>query len=306
MFASSGQIRGEVIVWFKWVMSKLDKGYQYLRLILVLAALSVLTGCAGYYKEGVSVPVGPPVTDNKTPLSESFSCMRDRMWQVKGAPPIRVTVGNVRDYTGKYNEQEGGHAITQGGSLMVISALGKLSGPVQLFERFDTQITDMELQYMDKRQLGDGKQYTVQEADHYKKVPWKPYYGGSIIGSDYFIVGGITELNYNIRSGGVEVEMNNVGPKHRTYTVNVAADLRIVDSHSLAVIHTTSLQKQIVGYENNFGVFKFFGNTLININAGYESQEPVQLGVRTTLELGVLELLASVSGVDYKPCVSAL
>lgn len=281
----------------------LKKYFNRVRLITLLTISFVLAGCAGSYKETVPVVVGPPVTNNATPLSESFACMRDRMWEVKGAPPIRVTVGNVRDYTGKYNEQEGGHAITQGGSLMVISALGKLSGPVQLFERFDTQIADMELQYMDKRQLGDGKKYKVLEGDHYKEVPWKPYYGGSIIGSDYFIVGGITELNYNIRSGGAELEVNNIGPRHRTYTINVAADLRIVDSHSLVVIHTASLQKQIVGYENNFGVFKFFGDTLVNINAGYDRQEPVQMGVRTTLELGVLELLASVSGVDYKQCL---
>lgn len=50
-----------------------------------------------------------------------------------------------------------GTAITQGCALMVDSALGKLGGPISLAERFDPSVSERELAYLDRRQLGDGK-----------------------------------------------------------------------------------------------------------------------------------------------------
>jgi outer membrane protein OmpA-like peptidoglycan-associated protein len=188
---------------------------------------------------------------------------------------------------------------------MVMSALGKLGDAVRMQERFDTQVTELELRYLDRRYLGDGSIHEVRgKTGASQKVPWKPYYGGTIIESDYFIVGGITELNYNVHSGGLEVTVDGIGGKGRVFTVNVAVDLRIVDTSSLEVLKTVSLQKQITGYEVGVNVFEFFKNTLVDVNGGLKSQEPLQLGVRTTLELGVLELIGSVSGIDEKPLVN--
>ncbi|MDZ7808917.1 MAG: CsgG/HfaB family protein [Arhodomonas sp.] len=191
---------------------------------------------------GGALPVvsGPPVTENTTPLYNAFACMSDRLKGSYGdeAPP-RVAVGNVKDYTGKFSEIDGGNPITQGGALMVISALGKLGDAVRLHERFDTQIAEMELRYLENRYLGDGEPHLVQDnGEGQRRVPWKPYYGGSIMQTDYYIVGGITELNYNIQSGGAELRVNGAGPQARTFTVNVAADLRIIDTQTLEVIET--------------------------------------------------------------------
>ena len=247
---------------------------------------------------------GPPVTDNTTPLERSFTCMADRI-RAQTHKPLRLTVGQVEDYTGKFSEQDGGHPITQGGSQMVISALGKLDDSVRLFERFDTSVADREQNYRDNRRLGDGQEHTVPaDGGGEQRVPWVPYFGGTVMQTDYFIVGGITELNWNVATGGAEARVDGMGPRARTYTVNVAADLRIVDTESLEVMGTTSLQKQIVGYEVGAEIFNFFGTTLIDLNAGNQSQEPLQLGVRTTLELGVLELVGNVTGVDHTGCVS--
>jgi len=273
------------------------------------AASFVLIGCAQFthYKrspEEAPTLQGPPVTDNSTPLEQSFACVAEKINKERQKEPLSLTVGNVKDYTGKFSERAGGNPITQGGSLMVISALGKFNDSIELHERFDTQITEMELRYLDERYLGDGEPHVIEDnGGGQRKVPWKPYYGGTILETDYFIVGGITELNYNIASGGMEAGVDGVGPEARVFTVNVAADLRIVDTQSLEVIDTTSLQKQITGYEVGFEVFEFFDDTLVNLNAGSKSQEPLQLGVRTTLELGVLELVGTVHGVDEKPCI---
>ena len=186
---------------------------------------------------------------------------------------------------------------------MIYSALGKLGNVVQVQERFDTRIGELELAYSDRRQLGDGRQHAVEPGK--PPVPWVPYFGGSILRSNFYIVGGITEVNYNIYSGGGEVGVSGVGGKRRVYSMNVGVDLRIVDSRTLVVLRTVSLQKQINGEEVGLGIYRFFNSELLDINVGAKKQEPLQLGVRTTIEQGVIELVAAVMQVDARPCLAS-
>lgn len=245
----------------------------------------------------VPTPLGPPVRDNRTPMEAALACFGDQL-TAKGGPTRVIAVGDVKDYTGKYSINEG-NAITQGGALMVYSALGKIGGPLMIAERFDPTIAERELGYTDRRQLGDGEVHEVNG----NSVPWLPYFGGTITKSDYYIVGGITELNYDIRSGGGEVQINNIGPKARVYTQSVAVDLRIVDSRSLVVVKTVSLTKQFSGYEVGANVFRFFGTDLFDINVGAKGQEPLQLGIRTALEEATMRLVAAVAKVDPTACM---
>jgi outer membrane protein OmpA-like peptidoglycan-associated protein len=170
-------------------------------------------------------------------------------------------------------------------------------------ERFDTRIAELELAYIDRRQLGDGEDHVLDNGKGKNQVPWVPYFGGSILRSDYYIIGGITELNYNIQSGGFEFAINNSGIKDRTYTMNIGVDLRIVDTKSLRVVKTVSLEKQITGYEVGADTFRFFGNRLFDVNVGAKNQEPLQLGVRTVLEQGTLELISAVAGGQADSCI---
>lgn len=275
----------------------------------ILAAVSLsLGGCATFQGPGVDtqrlapgelpIAIGTPVRDNRTPMEAALACFGDQL-TAKAAPRSVIAVGEVKDYTGKYSISEG-NAITQGGSLMVYSAIGKIGDSLAIAERFDPVIAERELGYTDRRQLGDGNVHEVNG----NRVPWVPYFGGSITKSDYYIVGGITELNYNIRSGGAEVSVNNIGPKARVYTQSVSVDLRIVDSRSLVVLKTVSLTKQFNGYEVGVNVFRFFGTDLFDINVGAKGQEPLQLGVRTALEEATMRLIASVAKVDPAACMT--
>lgn len=272
---------------------------------------SVLGGCAALPLRGISsqqlgpgevaVPLGAVVRDNRTPLEAAMACYADNLISARGqakARSLTFSVGDIKDFTGKYSINEG-NAVTQGGSLMVYSALGKLNGAVGLVERFDSGIAERELGYMDRRQLGDGRIYEVNG----QKVPWVPYYGGSLAMSDFYIVGGITEVNYNISSGGAEVSVNNIGGKSRRFNQSVAVDLRLVNSRTLVVQKTISLQKQYTGYEVGAGVFRFFGLSLFDVSIGAKGQEPLQLGIRTTLEEATIRLVASATGVDAGPCL---
>jgi curli biogenesis system outer membrane secretion channel CsgG len=280
------------------------RGRAFASLLLATA----LAGCIGMTQQRIApgeepVLVGPAARDNRTPMDPVFACFGAQL-SVGQPRRLVVAVGDVRDFTGKYSVNEG-TAITQGGALMVASALGKLAGPVVLAERFDPTIGERELGYTDRRQLGDGSAHMVAGASGASNVPWLPYYGGSITASDYYIVGGITELNYNIRSGGAEVRVGQLGPKLRTYTQSVAIDLRIVDTRSLLVVKTVSLTKQFTGYEVGFNTFRFFGSNLFDLNIGAKAQEPLQLGIRTTLEEATLRLVGAVAGVDPQGCIAA-
>ena len=272
-------------------------------LFTALMAIAV-SGCVGLsaqkeFRGELPVVIGPMPRAYETPLVNAYQCYAGALEQAS-AETISVAVGDVKDYTGKYSINEG-NAITQGASLMVYSALGKLGKQVAIHERFDTRIGEMELAYTDRRQLGDGQSYALKSGE--EGVPWLPYFGGTIIRSRYYIVGGITEANWDIGSGGVQAVVSGVGGKGRIYAMNIGVDLRIVDTKSLMVMKTVSISKQIVGEEVGIDIFRFFGSELFDIHAGSKRQEPLQLGVRTAIEQGVLELLGAVSGVDPAGCI---
>lgn len=277
-----------------------------------LASLVALSACATtadigsvwHHAQEAPAIYSSPVRNGVTPLTEPLACFGDLLEAERDAP-LGIAVGDIKDYTGKQGQDEG-FVITQGGALMAYSALGKIGEGVRVHERFDTRIAEAELVYMDRRQLGDGNYHSIDDPSQpggEVAVPWRPYFGGTIRQSDFFIVGGITELNYNIQSGGGEFAINALGPRARLYTMNVAIDLRIVGSQTLLVYDTVSIEKQLTGYEVGFGVFRFFGNELFDVNVGAKNQEPLQLGVRMAIEAGVLQLVASVADIDPGSCV---
>lgn len=291
-------------------ISTLDCKRATVRLAAMFAAVSTLAGCAdfSYRRQGPeSAPIirGPAITSNTTLLEPVYACYRDllREQTAPGKGPLDISVGEVRDYTGKSSITEGA-SITQGGTLMVMSALGQLDPAVRMHERFDPRVAELELIYGDKRELGDGRPYAVPGPQgQMQRVPWMPYLGGTIMSSRYYIVGGITELNWNVNSAGIQGLVNQIGPTMRTYTASVGIDLRIVDTKSLVVLHTVTMQKQVTGHEVDANIFNFFGNHLYDISTGTKNDEPIQLAVRATLELGILELIGSVSGVSAEPCM---
>lgn len=261
---------------------------------LLAASVMVLSSCAspvagpnGLYAEPAG---GAPVTANPTPYSAALVCLGNFARSNHINSP-RIAVGRIVDYTGK-EEIEGGRKITQGASLMAISAFAKAGA--RLVERYDTSVSELELKYANNKLIGDGK------GDSYRKIK-----AGSVPGSDFYLVGGITELNYNIASSGIDAYGGDVDvedPKGSfngsTYVMNIGLDLRLVDTRTLEVVDVISYQKQIVGYSVGAGIFAFFNNqNIIDISAGSKKLEPIQLAVRSTIERAVLEMTANLYGV---------
>jgi curli production assembly/transport component CsgG/holdfast attachment protein HfaB len=124
---------------------------------------------------------------------------------------------------------------------------------------------------------------------------------GSIRGSDFVVVGALTELNYNIMSGGGRVAVSGIGAGGRSVVINVGLDLRVVNSRTFDVAYVTSLQKQIYGFEVDANVFRFFGTQLVEFDAGMIRNEPLQLGVRSVVEMGIYQIMTDFLGLPSEP-----
>ncbi|MDZ4691639.1 holdfast anchoring protein HfaB [Terricaulis sp.] len=271
-------------------------------LAAVLAATTTLTACVtpnsgndGMY----ALPIGDaPVTANPTAYTPALNCLAGYARTNNISAP-RIAVGRILDYTGSVSE-EGGRRITQGASLMAMSAFSKAGA--RLVERFDTSVTELELRYANNRLIG-------QEGDeNVRRI-----YAGQMPGSDFYFVGGITELNYNIRSMGVDAQgghtdardgVGNLGA--RLYVMNIALDFRLIDTRTLEVVDVISYQKQIIGREVRAGVFSFFDDTLLDIAAGERALEPVQLAVRAGVERAVVEVMSRFYRADSAACAEAI
>ncbi|HEX4304320.1 MAG TPA: holdfast anchoring protein HfaB [Rhizomicrobium sp.] len=260
-------------------------------LVLLIAAIA-LEGCISPSADPTTgrytAPIGgSPVISNETPYSAALRCMAG----YTGQHPIRIAVGQIADYTGKSESDNSGRKITQGAALMAMSGLSKAG--VQLVERFDTSVAEMELKYANNRLIGaDAPAPGAAGGPDYRQI-----IAGSIPGSDYYLVGGITELNFNIRSEGASGDGGGTatnGLKGQVggnmYVMNVGLDLRLVDTRTLQVVDVISYQKQIIGHQVSAGVFDFLGANFFDASVGESALEPIQLAVRSVIERAVLEM----------------
>jgi curli production assembly/transport component CsgG/holdfast attachment protein HfaB len=212
-----------------------------------------------------------------------------------------IAVGRIADYTGKQEDGLAGPRLTQGGSLMAITALAKAGA--DMVERVDTTVPEQELRYANNKLLSDSGQ---------APGGYRPITAGQYAGSDYVIAGGITELNYNIRSGSLEASVGGSSTTSakgvvsgKTYVMNIGIDLRLIDTRTMRIVDVISYQKQIIGREVGGGAFSFLGSNIIDVSAGRGEMEPLQLGVRTLIERASLEFMANLYGVPVETCLPA-
>ena len=266
--------------------------------VAALAVSTVLAGCGGTGVAGrnglYATPIGnAPVTSNPTPYSQALYCMADYARRYN-LPSPRIAIGRVSDYTGTI-AADGGRQITQGGSLMAYSALAKAGA--RMVERYDTSISELELRYANNKLIGD-------ENPDPNDPGYRRILAGQVPGSDFYIVGGITEVNYNIRSGGFDIgqgETDSARPgsallQRKVFVMNIALDLRLVQTTTMEVVDVISYQKQVIGKEISAGVFDFLDGNVFDISAGTGGMEPVQLAVRALIERATLEMMANLYG----------
>lgn len=273
---------------------------------LVLPVLAaVLSACTSITADPVTglyaKPIGnAPATANLTPYSNDLVCLHTKALSAQKPRP-RVAVGRIEDLTGKRDFYTGAN-ITQGIALFAQSALSRAGLPQ--VERGDRDISDYELKAAMERVLSDTPEQAGSDPDNFRKV-----YTGQVAGSDYYLSGGLTELNYNILSDGVDLRVGGTGENDPAgafvssrFVMNIALDLRLIDTRSQEIRRVTAYQKQITGREVKPGVFALLDGTMLDLSGGFSEMEPVQLGVRTLIERSVYDMAAALYGMDASVC----
>ncbi|MDP3660584.1 MAG: holdfast anchoring protein HfaB [Phenylobacterium sp.] len=268
---------------------------------LISAGSMALAGCAtpvagpsGNYAR----PVGTAtVTANPTPYSQALVCEAEYARNAKISAP-RIAIGRIADYTGKAEADGSGRKITQGASLMAMSAFAKAGMP--LVERFDTSVSELELKYANNKLISDQPNPAPDMPAEYRKI-----LAGQVPGSDFYVAGGITELNFNIRSSGFDISGGDVdvddfkgSARGRLMVMNIGLDLRLINTRTLEVVDVISYQKQVVGREISLGMFDFLNGNVFDVSAGTGALEPMQLAVRALVERAVVEMTANLYGMS--------
>ena len=264
-----------------------SRALRALALIAPCASLGACSTLATPVPQYVAPLSGAQVLDDDTAYSPVLRCLAAT---AAGAVRPRIAVGEVADYTGRLDGLNGTVA-TQGAALMVMSALSKAGFP--LAERLDLRIARQELEYANSKLLGpDGR-----PTDAYRRI-----FSGSIAEADMIVLGGITELDFNIQSDVAEISIGPVGGGARSYVMSVGVDLRLIDARSLRVIKVISMQKQIRGRELRAGIFEFIGKTTLDLGVGRRRQEPVHGAIRAIIEKAVIDLIAGQRGTNVPEC----
>ena len=268
--------------------------------LVAAACAAALAGCttpvagpSGNYAHHIGTA---PVTANPTPYSAALVCMAGYARSSHIVAP-RIAVGRIADYTGKSESDGSGRKITQGASLMAMSAFAKAGMP--LVERFDTSVSELELKYANNKLISDAPNPAPDQAAEYRKI-----LAGQVPGSDFYVAGGVTELNFNIRSSGFDVGAGDEDAKDlkgsfrgRMFIMNIGIDLRLINTRTLEVVDVISYQKQVIGREVGAGLFDFLNGNVFDVSAGAGALEPMQLAVRALVERAVVEMTANLYGM---------
>jgi curli biogenesis system outer membrane secretion channel CsgG len=267
---------------------------------LITAGSVALAGCAtpvaGPGGNYTSPSGNSSVTPNPTPYSAALVCMAEYARQARVSAP-RIAIGRIADYTGKAEADGSGRKLTQGASLMAMSAFAKAGMP--LVERFDTSVSELELKYANNKLISDNPNPAPDMPAEYRKI-----LAGQVPGSDFYVAGGITEMNFNIRSSGFDAAGGNPDPTEfkgtahgRLFIMNIGLDLRLINTRTLEVVDVISYQKQVVGHEVALGMFDFLNGNVFDISGGEGALEPIQLAVRALVERAVVEMTANLYGM---------
>ncbi|MEM5469386.1 CsgG/HfaB family protein [Celeribacter marinus] len=277
--------------------------------LALLGAVS-LSGCTGAEFQKIDAPFeekpemrGPLAVSIDTVYDEPLSCLQNAL--PSRSNYVHFAVGKVTDYTGQNIDSER-PVVSQGASLMAISALGKLG--LRQVERYDTSVTELELRYAGQKLLSYGSPAANSpDASSGEKLAYAVVPAGILRASDYTVVGGITELDFNTYSTAFDFRAGPVGRLDRLFAVSVALDLRLVNTKTLEVVDTVSIRKQVYGRENQTSAYF---NVVPLDDARFEAskrervQEPIQRSIRIVMERAMIDLVSNLFDTDASACLS--
>ena len=272
---------------------------------LTACAALLLSACAPTLPTGqnplAETPTlqGPQPTVTYTPSDTLLSCVAEYRNKRRD---LRVAVGDIVDGTGAKTFADGSSSsplFSQRPDLMVTVALAKTG--ITVLNRTSFRVSEWELAQAMEKRLGEGYDVSLGE----ETVPFRPVAAGGILGSNYYLTGAITEVNWNIDSSGARYNILGAHSSQNAYRISIAVDLVLTETTTTRVVKAQSFTKQLVGLEIEKGVFRFFSTgedsildpiELFDASVGEQQNEPVQRALRWVLEYGTYEMIADVSG----------
>lgn len=245
----------------------------------VLSLLLVLGSCAAplpspFYEKAIS---GPEYTT---------SIHKDLLSLPSPEKKVPVAVYKFKDQTGQYKppttSTNFSTAVTQGATSILIKALEDSNWfiPVErenlanlLQER--KIILQMHQQYNDEKL----KQTALQVLQ-------------PLIFAGVLLEGGIIGYDTNIVSGGIGAKYFGAGGAAQYRVDRVTVYLRAVSVKNGAILKTVQTTKVILSQQISAGIFRFVRlNRLLEAEAGYSTNEPVEMAVQEAIEKAVFDLI---------------
>ena len=254
-----------------------------MRITTIIATLFFLGGCA----MNPSIQV---LEEHATSPKAQVSPIQKRMEDVPKVDGRKITIAvyGFQDKTGQRKPADSianlSSAVTQGSEVWVIKALQDVGGGnwFEVVERVG----------MDN--LIKERQLIRQTREVYEKeLPTGPTPLKPMLFAGLLLEGGIVGYDSNTAVGGAGARYLGLGiqTEYRIDTVTVV--MRLVSVSTGKVLMSIATEKTIASYRSGADIFKFFdlGTRLVETEAGFSVNEPVNYAVRAAVEQGVIELI---------------
>ena len=252
--------------------------------LLLLCGLPLLSGCT-LLNNSRNAMVAPHESVTLTPRTSTY---RDLTGLPRPKGQIAVAVYGFRDQTGQYRPGPASSfstAMTQGGAAMLMNALQE-SGWFIVAEREGLQNLLTERKVIRSSMPKKPGDESVSDGD----IP--PLMPASIL-----LEGGIVAYDSDVRTGGIGVRYLGVDTSEQYRVDQVTVNLRAIDIRSGRVLLNVLTTKSLLSREVSAGIFRFIEfKRLLEVEAGYTSNEPTQLCLVSAIEAAVIHLIAG--GVD--------
>ncbi|MFC3607524.1 CsgG/HfaB family protein [Stutzerimonas tarimensis] len=242
----------------------------------VALAVMLTAGCA------LREPMPAQQRDMPT-LTPRTSTYQDLLDLPRPSGRLIAAVYGFRDQSGQYKPGPASSfstAVTQGAASMLVDAL-QASGWFVVLEREGLH------NLLTERKIIRAAQNKPEVAENIQdELP-------GLLAANLLLEGNIVGYDSNVRTGGEGARYLGIGASHEYRVDQVTVNLRAVDVRTSQVLANVMTSKTIYSVARSASVFRFVAyQDLLELEAGYTTNEPAQLCVLSAIEAAVAHLVA--------------
>ena len=243
--------------------------------LLTYCALLSITGCASF-GPGADFP-GLVTRGGEVAETETYS---DLVSLPEPSGKIVAAVYSFSDETGQYKPAPSNNlstAVSQGAEAMLVKALVDSQWFLPVERRnLNNLLTERNITQTSLVSQGDG----------IAGLP--PVSPASLI-----IDGSVIAYDFNVRTGGAGARLLGIGSSQQYREDIVTVNLRAINIRNGLIVNTVNSSKRIFSRQLNNGIFSFVDvDKILELEAGYSYNEPVQLALNEAVESGLISLIA--------------